>query len=62
MNISLEIVGDFFDDYLMKLNNICFRSDHGVVDFFFFFFLLWSKTHSTKFTISTIFKIIVQYC
>lgn len=43
MNISLEIVGDFFYDYLMKLNNICFRSDHGVVDFFFFCFFIVVK-------------------
>ena len=34
MNFSLDIVGDFCDNYLMKLNNICFRGDHGVVDFF----------------------------
>ena len=59
MNFSLEIVGDFFDDYLMKLNNYLFRYDHDVVGMFFFSFVLFfivAKTHSIKFTILTIFK------
>lgn len=49
MNFSLEIVGDFFDDYLMKLNNICFMSDHGVVDFFFpFVFFYCGQKHTAR--------------
>lgn len=34
MDFSLEIVGDFFDNYLMKLNNICF----GVIMVLWIFF------------------------